>query len=474
MNRRLLLITTLLGIILLALAGFYLYLTGGAEQAERAKEAPVAGVVHVKSIYAVDGESLDRPTGIGAADNGDFYVTLKEAGRVYGFDRSGKPKAKWGAKGIKQGEMLSPLGVAVDRMSDRVYVVDRARLRLIAYNQAGKFQWERPVLNPSGVTMLKNQILATTFGPLVLLDAEGKPVKEVGSRGYDEGQFDYARAAVGMRDGSVVVADTNNARIQRVSLDGAATATASWVRGTPPRFQDDPKTSFGVPAGVTADDDGNVYVLDGFRHKIEVLDTEKGRTIHTFDALEGSGDARFYLPTGIAFLGGNTFAITDTFNDRVQIVRLLLPAENTLVNRNPWLLWMLPLLLLPFLFLAPRRKAYITNEVVADAHAAGQLRLLASVYRRLHVLPEVAETFADIEEEGVRIGEYFEPVGEGAEAQDDPEARLASAAAGSWFGRVVRRTAVIARDEEQGARIRELGAPSVRNWPEIAEEYELR
>lgn len=408
-NKALLAVLFLLLALLLGLGGLFIWLTGGIDEpSDEANRPRVTGLVHVRSIYTADGENLAKPVGIGSDDQGRFFVTLRDAGRVVEFDRGGDTVRVFGERGLEQGRLMVPTGVAVDRLAQHVYVTDRSRLRLVCYDLAGEFQWEVPLLNPVAPAVNADGVVVTTFGPLVQLTAQGEPQREIGSRGPDPGQFDYARAATVLPGGDVVVADSNNNRVQRVKLSGDATATTVWVDGEPPRFQDDPQVSYGLPSGVASDGRGRLFVVDGFRTQIVVLDEETGERIHTFDDMQGRADGRFNLPTGIAHLGGDRFAITDTYNDRVQIVRLLLPGEDSPVARYPWLWLLLPAALIALLAaLLGKKRYYATEGALQTAQATSRLRLVAAVARRLHVLPEVKERFDGAEEAGVVMAEYL-------------------------------------------------------------------
>jgi hypothetical protein len=324
-------------------------------------------------------------------------------------------------------------------------------------------------------------VYVLTFGPIVHLTNQGELVKEVGTRGFAEGQFDFPRAAVAVGVNRLVVADTNNTRLQQVEVSGELTATVEWVLGEPPRVQDDPGTRFRVPSGVTLDERGRVVVLDGFRHVIEMIDPETLETISDFGGeREGSGDGRFGLPTGITRLYGDTYAITDTYNDRVQIVRLIAPEDMGPLALYPWLKWLLPLLLLPLAFLFGRKRAFATEETLARAVAEGKARLVLGVYRTLYVLPEVADGYADVIEGDVRLGDYLVPVviqtGDAAEAPERPltaEERLAEAARPSTVQKLMlARHRVLCADETQYARIEELGRKPA-SYDELVAEYAL-
>jgi len=309
------------------------------------------------------------------------------------------------------------------------------------------------------------------------MSSEGEPISESGERGFQPGAFDYPRAAVQARDsGDMIVADTNNARVQRVELSGEATAGVKWAAGSPPRFQDDSGTLFGVPSGVTVDAKGRTFVLDGFRHKIDVLDSGNGKVIHTFAELQGAKDGQFDKPTGIVNIGGDYFAISDTYNDRVQIVRLLLPSENNAFARRPWALWLLPLPLLLLLIPLLRSRTFVTREALEAARADENLRLMASAFRKLRVLPEVADDYLTVTEHGVEIAPYLVRSGEpgSGDASLDEETRLARIASPSALRRLLmpRRT-LICGDAQQAQRLAETTRVRVQDYEWVLSEYRI-
>jgi DNA-binding beta-propeller fold protein YncE len=478
MSSRRLLVVVLVAIafILLALGGFYLYLTGADGTTDEDVIVEDTGLVHVRTIYTYgDGVPIERPVGIGATAEGEFYVTLRDSANVLHFDPDGDYIGSWGDRGVQPGQMLTPVGVAADSLANHVYVADRARLRMIAYNTDGEFLWEIPVLSPLAPDVgPEGDLYVGTFGPIASMTAEGEFIDEVGTRGFAEGQFDFPRAIAVTEEGTVYVADTNNARVQYVEMSGDATASVIWSVGEPPRFQDDPDTAFGVPSGITLDDRGRVVVLDGFRHTIQVLDPDTGEVVHDFGERAGPIDGTFNLPTGIVHLYDDYFAITDTFNDRVQIVRLITPDEDTIFNRYPQLWWLLPLLLL--LLLLPflgRKRIFASEETLTRAVAEGNARLLLAVYKKLHVLPETAAAFADVREGDVTVGEYLVPVEPRDADTEDAEARLASAARRSAFQKLLlARHRIVCADEAQCERLIGLGAKAI-SFDEVLDEYSL-
>ncbi|MDZ4168918.1 MAG: hypothetical protein U1E26_04580 [Coriobacteriia bacterium] len=471
-NRVLLLVLALLLVLLLGLGALFLWLTGGLDAVTDGEAAEPAGIVHVRSIYTADGESLRLPVGLDADDTGDFYVTLRDAQRVVAFERNGDWVRSFGERGVAQGQMLVATGVGVDRLADHVYVTDRSRLRLLCFTTEGEFLWEVPILNPLAPVVTSDGIAVLTFGPIGLFSSQGEVQGEVGTRGLEEGQFDYPRSGAVAENGDLVIADSNNNRVQRVKPEGETTATVVWVDGKPGRFQDDPQVAYGLPTGVTIDDQGRVYALDGFKHEIQVLDAQTGERIHSFGDLQGKGDGRFNLPTSIAHLGGDTFAITDTYNDRVQIVRLLLPGEDGLVVRFPWLWWLIPALLLGILaFVLGRKRWYVTEAALERAEAEGHLRLLAAVGRRLLVLPEVRARFESVNEDGLAIGEYLFETGE-SDGSDATQRLIAQATPQGWDRLLLPRVRIIVRDADELAAF-EQAAGKTLTVDELVETYRI-
>lgn len=472
-SARLWIILGLMLLALLGLLGLFVYLTGGnsgSSVSGTQKAIPASkGCVPVRSIYTYGGRNVERPVGLGADTQG-FFVTMLDSCTIAEFDANGSFVNSWGERGTKPGAFLAPVSVDVDRAAGHVYVIDRARLRLIAFDLKGTYLWEVPVLNPVFVTVAENgDVIVTTFGPIARFSSEGELLGQSGSRGPDPGQFDYPRAALTIGK-AAYVADSNNARVQRVVLDGDATATVNWVVGEKPLGQDDPNTRFGLPTGITRDSKGRIVVLDSFRHTIELLDPSSGKKLTDFGGERRGSDAgHFELPTAIDHIGGDVFVVTDTGNNRIQLIRLVAPEARQPWNLFPWLRWLflLPLLLLFLVF--GRKRTFVTTAAMQRALDDGNARLVLAAVSP-YALPETVEAFAGVAEEGVVVSEHLHAqagVGEGELA------RLADAAAPKGLGRfLLPRVRVVCADAGECDAMRELGREP---WPydALIEEFAL-
>lgn len=109
---------------------------------------------------------------------GRLYLLSEEIGRVYVYDREEKPLFRFGLKGGSTGKLSRPRGLAVDRSTGRIYVIDYMRHTANVYASDGEFLFE------------------------------------FGGMGWRDGWFQYPSDIVVDDFGNVLVADTFNNRVQ--------------------------------------------------------------------------------------------------------------------------------------------------------------------------------------------------------------------------------------------------------------------
>ena len=84
-----------------------------------------------------------------------------------------------------------------------------------------------------------------------------------GGRGSDKGQFDRPTGIAVEANGNVLVADTNNARLEKFSSDGSYLSSMG-IKGIG-------YGQLGAPNGIAIDRAGNVYVADASKHVVEKI-----------------------------------------------------------------------------------------------------------------------------------------------------------------------------------------------------------
>lgn len=152
-----------------------------------------------------------------------------------------------------------------------------------------------------------------------------------GEEGFADGEGDRARFATpsGIAvapDGSLIVADTGNHAIRRVTRDGKVNTLAG---DGSPGLQDGPghQARFNGPMDVAVDSNGSVYVADTYNDAVRRI--ARDGTVTTLAGGGGpgfadgtGGEARFDTPTGIALERDGSLLIADHGNDAVRRVTL--------------------------------------------------------------------------------------------------------------------------------------------------------
>ncbi|MEE9271486.1 MAG: FlgD immunoglobulin-like domain containing protein [Candidatus Krumholzibacteria bacterium] len=133
-------------------------------------------------------------------------------------------------------------------------------------------------------------------------------ILEWGSFGTADGQFKVARRLAVGPDGSVFVADRNNARIQKFT--GGGVFITKWGSAGSGDGQ------FDFPFGVAVDDSGHVYVGERNNNRIQKF-TSEGVFLLKWGT-PGNGDGEFNFPVGVAVGPSGNVYVADSFNNRIQ------------------------------------------------------------------------------------------------------------------------------------------------------------
>ena len=114
----------------------------------------------VAGVAGDDRDTLDGPTDVAVASNGDVFVADGHGNnRVVRYSPDGDFDLAWGRRGTAPGEFDVPHAIAVDS-ADRVYVADRDNGRIQIFDVEGAFieVWEQ-FGTPSGFYMSRDDVL---------------------------------------------------------------------------------------------------------------------------------------------------------------------------------------------------------------------------------------------------------------------------------------------------------------------------
>jgi DNA-binding beta-propeller fold protein YncE len=125
-----------------------------------------------------------------------------------------------------------------------------------------------------------------------------------GGKGIGRGQFDSPTGIAVDAGGNVLVADTNNGRIEKFSATGTFLGILG-TKGTGPG-------QLRSPNGIAVDRSGNIYVADASNHRVQKMAPDG-----TFIAEWKGPDPGFYGPRRIAIGPDNSIYVVDQGHDRI-------------------------------------------------------------------------------------------------------------------------------------------------------------
>jgi DNA-binding beta-propeller fold protein YncE len=231
------------------------------------QRAPLAGVraIAASVLFRVGaGAPPGSELAFMAVEPGGNLV-VSDAGRhtVMRFDPTGHLLSEWGpglASPFGDTAIVEPAGVAV--RGDNFYVVDRGLPRIFRLDATGRVQSIMNLesfgtygLNGLAVDAGGNVYAADTGrNRILVLAPNGSLVRQIGHAGADLGGLTQPMMLAFATDGSFVVADWENSRVER--FDANFEATDAWPTGS-------------HPFGVAVDSTGRVYVPDAEHRRVQ-------------------------------------------------------------------------------------------------------------------------------------------------------------------------------------------------------------
>lgn len=278
---------------------------------------------YLGSIYGID-----DPVGVAVSKNGDRIYVSEGGGErlVRIFDRRGREIGALDPVSTNSVER-SPVYLAVIP-DGHILVTDRSHHMITIHSSEGSLLSEYiPAWSPLGIRLSQDGFLLVTdvstghnsvhqlfFNP----DSDPNqisPLSEtnlvLGESGDGPGELSFPNSAVRDNQGRIYVSDGNNWRIAVWGADGRFLYNIGAGAGI---------DSVSLPRGLMIDSHQRLYVVDASAHKIKVygLESERPEFLFAFGDL-GTRDDRFQFPTDIAIDRRGRIYIADRENNRVQI-----------------------------------------------------------------------------------------------------------------------------------------------------------
>ena len=339
------LIVLLIGLLIFLL----LYLRpGGFTIAGGEDKAGLRPVLTITGPGQGEQPEFGRPMSAAFGPQGRIYVTDTNNNRVAVFDRNGRFLFEFGGFGIakplpgyettwEDGLFNYPLGIDVDDEGN-VYVADFRNDQIQVYDADGEFvrRFPDPLtvvgrgssgqdgtgIAVTDVAVHDGFVYALDSYQVVVFTLEGEFVRQFGRPGTGPGHLDRPNGIAVADDGTVIVADSNNNRVQAFSLEGEPL----WVTGEPSLSGATMETAgvsedgFGLPRGVAVLRDGTIVVADAFEFEIVLLSPE-GEVLSRHGE-RGVEPGQVNFPNGVDALG-NLILVADKENDRVQVLEVV-------------------------------------------------------------------------------------------------------------------------------------------------------
>jgi len=172
-----------------------------------------------------------------------------------------------------QGEEIGPMSAVAIGRHDEIYVLHRGPKPLMEFDKSGKFvkSWGEGLFElPHGLRVARDGTIWTTDNKknnLRQFSTDGKLLRtlEAGFKSPDDMAFTSG--------GDIVVADTGNARIVRLSIKGDV--VTSWgKKGKEPG-------EFATAHGLAIDAQDRIYVADRGNNRVQVF-TSDGKLLHVW------------------------------------------------------------------------------------------------------------------------------------------------------------------------------------------------
>lgn len=261
---------------------------------------------------------LVTPYGVAADGKGRIWVADTQAGVVHLFDLARQQVSYITTAGEER--LVSPLGVAYDEKSGRLYVSDSQLKQVFALDEGGRLLGARNPPEgygrPAGLATDQQgnlYVVDVLKGSVEIFSGDGAHLRRVTSTHPPEGGFHLPSNVFVDPGGRIYVTDSMNFRIEMFDPEGSSLGTIGQVGDGP--------GSFARPRGLAVDSEGHIYVADAAFDTIQIFDSA-GRLLLFFGE-PGKKPGQFSLLAGLFFDGSDRLYAVDAYNQRIQIFQYI-------------------------------------------------------------------------------------------------------------------------------------------------------
>ena len=278
-----------------------------------------------EGIFGKEDEiSFNRPTNAAADGNGLVYITDQLNHCVLVYDLKKNNVHRFGGSAL-EGVFQEPMGIDMDAVGN-IYILDARAKKILIFDMAekpaGAIDLTSLTKRPIGLAIDNERkrivVCDVQEHKIVGVDFTGKQLFSVGKRGSDNGEFNLPVAVTILKNGTIAVADSLNARVQLFSPDGKYLSQFGKRGDNPGEFQ--------MPKGIGRDSEDHIYVVDGKGNNFSIFSTQGDYLLTVggaFSSAQKLAPGGFLLPFGIFIDKNNTIYVVDQLNFRFQVFQYM-------------------------------------------------------------------------------------------------------------------------------------------------------
>jgi DNA-binding beta-propeller fold protein YncE/ABC-type Fe3+ transport system permease subunit len=216
-----------------------------------------------------------KPTGLSIAPDGRVFIADTHYWRIMIFDGDGRELGRFGSYGEGPGEFIYPTDIAF-APDGRIYVSEYGgNDRVQVFSADGEWQMAFGSLGPGLGQFNRPQAMAFSRDGrelfiadscnhrIVVTDLKGDVIRVLGAPGHGPGELAYPYGIDVLPDGTLIVCEFQNNRVQHLAADGACLAVWGGAGFDAGRLQ--------YPWAVAAADEA-VFVLDSGNNRVLAMD----------------------------------------------------------------------------------------------------------------------------------------------------------------------------------------------------------
>lgn len=250
-----------------------------------AKNVWVYDLVNYRVKKLVDTPLFITPMGLALDGEGNLYVADSENKKVYVFDKDGTPLyniSKNNIPDIGDADWM-PIGVSVDNKLGRVYISERRRHLVDAFDKKGGYLFSigKGLGNVDGAFNVPIDVEVAPDGRIVVVDtmnarvqifdSEGKFLKKFGRRGSGADSFGFLKGGAIDTEGHLYLTDSDARMIKIFDLDGNFLMTIGGAAYTSKPGKPRVIGGFNLIAGISMDKKNRLYVVDQLNKMVQVF-----------------------------------------------------------------------------------------------------------------------------------------------------------------------------------------------------------